>query len=131
MADFITLEQLGVKRCPRCKQVHLKNEYWRRGGRRGDALRPYCKSCDRKRDRQRQKDAPERHRANQRRYSHRHPERGAATRAVAYAIKKGRLVRMPCEACGEKAEAHHDDYSKPLAVRWLCRPHHMQHHAAA
>lgn len=27
-----------------------------------------------------------------------------------------------------KVQAHHDDYSKPLEVRWLCVPHHALHH---
>lgn len=46
-----------------------------------------------------------------------------------YAIKIGKIVRQPCEECGaEKAEAHHDDYAKPLEVRWLCRSHHTQWH---
>jgi hypothetical protein len=45
------------------------------------------------------------------------------------AIKSGKLVRQPCEVCGAvQVEAHHDDYAKPLSVRWLCRPHHREHH---
>ena len=44
-------------------------------------------------------------------------------------IKKGELIRNPCEVCGEiKVEAHHDDYMRPLDVRWLCRNHHREHH---
>jgi len=27
-----------------------------------------------------------------------------------------------------KAEAHHDDYSRPLDVRWLCKRHHEEAH---
>ena len=47
------------------------------------------------------------------------------------AIASGRLVRQPCEKCGEpKADAHHDDYNKPLAVRWLCRSCHSAWHGA-
>lgn len=47
------------------------------------------------------------------------------------AIASGRLIRQPCEACGaQTVEAHHDDYSQPLNVRWLCPTHHREHHAA-
>ena len=47
-----------------------------------------------------------------------------------YHIKTGKLIRQPCEVCNsnEKAEAHHDDYTKPLDIRWLCRAHHLEHH---
>lgn len=48
------------------------------------------------------------------------------------AIKAGRLQKMPCEVCGNStAQAHHDDYSRPLDIRWLCRKHHVEHHAKA
>lgn len=48
--------------------------------------------------------------------------------AVAAAIRDGHLTPAPCELCGQEAVAHHDDYSKPLEVRWLCRAHHSQWH---
>ncbi len=35
--------------------------------------------------------------------------------------------RKPCH-CGEKAQAHHHDYSKPLDVVWLCVKHHNEEH---
>jgi ribosomal protein S27AE len=58
------------------------------------------------------------------------PQRRAARRKVATEIEAGRLQRCPCEKCGEtKSEAHHDDYSKPLDVNWLCRRHHVERHA--
>jgi DNA-binding NarL/FixJ family response regulator len=46
-----------------------------------------------------------------------------AQKAVRQAIKKGRLIRPTiCEQCHQQRyiRAHHDDYSKPLEVRWLC-----------
>lgn len=47
------------------------------------------------------------------------------------AIKKGILIKMPCEVCGgPKVDAHHDDYSKPLEIRWMCRVHHLQYHSS-
>jgi len=46
------------------------------------------------------------------------------------ALKRGELERKPCEVCAkiEKVHAHHDDYSKPLEVRWLCPLHHKAEH---
>lgn len=57
---------------------------------------------------------------------------------VTYALKTGRLIRPDrCEDCGKRQnkqtfhsgiEAHHDDYSKPLEVRWLCLSCHHKIH---
>lgn len=50
----------------------------------------------------------------------------ARQRHIARAIarvyrKRGHLVPKPCELCGSKdVQMHHDDYSHPLAVRWVC-----------
>ena len=60
----------------------------------------------------------------------RHPLQATANNAVSNALRDGRLSRQPCEKCGttERVEGHHEDYSKPLAVNWLCRKHHLEHH---
>lgn len=48
---------------------------------------------------------------------------------VKRAIESGKLTREPCCICGDpKTEGHHDDYSKPLYVRWLCKKHHDEVH---
>lgn len=60
-----------------------------------------------------------------------------AQNMVETAIKNGILTPRPCEVCGEsgvmrdgrsKIQAHHDDYNKPLEVRWLCQKHHHEWH---
>ena len=72
---------------------------------------------------------PEKVRGYHRRQKAKHPERVKAHHAVEYAIKSGKLIPLPCEVCGkEKSEAHHEDYSLPLSVRWLCRRHHVEQH---
>ena len=58
-------------------------------------------------------------------------DRYAARNAVSNALRDGRLTPLPCFICGEKSEAHHPDYSRPLDVVWLCPPHHKQTHAMA
>lgn len=42
------------------------------------------------------------------------------------AKRRGKLVPSPCEICKATAsiEMHHEDYSKPLDVRWLCKTCH-------
>jgi hypothetical protein len=59
----------------------------------------------------------------------RQPEKYRAAVATSNAIRDGRLVKQPCEQCGAQiVEAHHEDYSKPLDVKWLCRKHHLERH---
>jgi hypothetical protein len=57
------------------------------------------------------------------------PEKAQAYNRVNYAMRYGKLSKQPCEVCGcSKVQAHHDDYSRPLDVRWLCVKHHNEHH---
>jgi hypothetical protein len=66
-------------------------------------------------------------------YKKNHPAKIAAHHKIAHAIEAGKLKRLPCEVCGDdrpyRVHAHHDDYSMPLAVRWLCVPHHKLVHS--
>lgn len=57
------------------------------------------------------------------------PEKFKARTALTNAVKAGKIQRRPCVVCGGlKSEGHHEDYSKPLDVVWLCRKHHMERH---
>lgn len=52
-----------------------------------------------------------------------YPEKYRARGAVMKAVRSGKLTRpSSCSHCGVacKPQAHHDDYSKPLEVRWFC-----------
>lgn len=52
-----------------------------------------------------------------------------ARQDVRAAIRDGLLEKKPCAICGcAGAEAHHEDYDKPLDVIWLCRSHHLEAH---
>lgn len=70
----------------------------------------------------------ERGRKTKEQYEKRNPEKVKARKAVDRAVRRGKLERLPCEVCGDEAQAHHDDYSKPLDVRWLCFRHHREEH---
>jgi len=48
------------------------------------------------------------------------------------AVRRGQIQKKPCETCGsEKVEIHHENYDKPLQVRWLCRKCHLAEHKSA
>ena len=64
-----------------------------------------------------------------------------AQNLVEKAVQKGVLVRPThCSKCGKvprpykdgrgAVQAHHDDYTKPLEVRWLCKSCHHAWHTA-
>lgn len=75
-------------------------------------------------------------------YRERHPERERAKRAIRSALEKGWLTRPErCEKCGRdpgprsdgrsQIHAHHEDYSRPLCVTWMCIHCHTAEHSRA
>ena len=57
-------------------------------------------------------------------------QKSRAQNKVYRALKSGELVKGACEVCCTKEgiHGHHDDYTKPLKVRWLCPLHHTATH---
>ena len=45
-------------------------------------------------------------------------------------LRRGKLEKSPCKCGNINVEAHHEDYSKPLEVIWLCRECHLEHHSS-
>lgn len=112
-----------------------------------DGLGRLCKKCDNERTNLYRKNNLEIGRNLSRKYRELHPdkvkesarkavkkwylnnkEKVRAHKKVFKAIKSGKLKRENC-FCGEKAQAHHEDYGKPLEIMWLCHLHHKQRHA--
>lgn len=113
-----------------------------------------CGTCTKCRTRERvrrwQRDNPQKVRERTIRYRRRHrarylkndreyqarvkeqqPEKVHARQAVYRAIQRGQLERpATCQACGKKCkpQAHHEDYGKPLEVRWFCPTCHAAQH---
>lgn len=74
---------------------------------------------------------PERVAAIKARWSARNPEKCRANSAVTNAVRDGRLDKpKACEGCGaeKRLHGHHEDYAKPLEVRWLCAQCHKDRH---
>lgn len=71
---------------------------------------------------------PEAKRRASRGWTARNLDKKRAHTIVNRAIRSGRLTPAPCEVCGSTGdvEAHHEDHSKPLEVRWLCTAHYGQ-----
>jgi len=135
-----------TKRCSRCKEwksrllfFKSRNEF--------DGLNSYCKPCKtlltrayrqsgegrkvmRKSMNLWRLNNPDKLSAYRRKYRRDNPVKCKARGKIGDQIESGKLIRGSCEVCGKKnAEAHHDDHSKPLSVRWLCKKHHSEFHA--
>lgn len=100
-----------------------------------------CKECNKKDVRENRKDKVDYYRAYDRErgsrqdpsynkeYRERYPKKYAAHTLVNNSVRDGKLIPQVCEVCGNiNSVAHHDDYDKPLDVRWLCQAHHVQWH---
>lgn len=95
-----------------------------------------CRACQREGNRERYSRDPKRGAAKRmtyydtvkayaynKRWRSENREKKNAHSAVEYAVKTGKLARPNyCEACRKvgPVHGHHEDYSKPLEVEWLC-----------
>ena len=135
-----------MKACFKCDRWLPLSGFYKHP-RMGDGHLGKCKECTRKDvrenhakrrdhylqyDRQRSR-TPERRagiRLSQEKWSDRHRARVLLHNAVA----RGKVMKPEaCEDCRERAklDGHHEDYTKPLEVIWLCRPCHAKRHRIA
>jgi len=135
-----------MKKCRNCAEEKPVEEFYRHP-RMLDGHLNICRDCVRRRvrkhrqendhvreyDRERSKKAErkEQRRKRGKLYNKEHRERRYAHGVVAQALKSGTIEKGPCHFCGttEAVEGHHNDYSKPLDVVWLCRRCHRKLHA--
>ena len=131
-----------MKTCTRCGETKQECDFQIRKASK-DGLTASCKKCLSAYDKSRANDEKRvkarllysktesgkaaRTKAN-RKFRANNPKKYLAHNMVNNAIRDGKMKREACEVCGRKAHAHHDDYSFPLTVRWLCAYHHAQWH---
>ena len=134
------------QKCITCGETFpLTKEYFKKAKNAKSGLSSQCIICIRAHDRKYSRDYrlahPEwkemdnkRSRTKQmelkKEYDKKYPERVSARGKVGYATRTGKLVKRPCVICGAvPALAHHEDYSKPLEVIYLCPLHHKAIHS--
>lgn len=69
-------------------------------------------------------------RANKK-YEKAHPEALRARQTLHNAVSRKKIIKpKACSHCGKKCnpQGHHNDYSKPLEVIWLCHKCHCEEH---
>lgn len=145
----VVLDGVAYWKCGTCKTYRPESDFYI-DGKTVAGVASVCKACHtaasiRTRDkansremnaeymRRARKENQDKFRACEREASmrKRHPEKISARYAVNNAVKRGDLVKPNgCEQCGREARltGHHDDYSKPLNVRWLCYSCHGKEH---
>lgn len=132
-----------MKVCFKCKQEKPLTEFYNHA-QMADGHLNKCKDCAKKDTHHRRHNsearekilAYDRARGNRqtpeylKEFREKYPKKYKAHNAVNNAIKRGLLFSQPCEVCGNpNTHGHHDDYAKPLNVRWLCAEHHKEWHA--
>ena len=118
-----------MKKCSLCTEIK-DFSFFHKDKNAKTGCSTYCKSCKSIKDKKYERDNSysEQKKQGKKIWRNKYPERKSAHMKVYHAMRKGLLLRQPCFMCGEKAQAHHPDYSRPLDVVWLCSSHHSQAH---
>lgn len=116
--------------CSKCKQKNIPLLKYNKSG---NIQYYYCRKCQNERQKSYYatpagKKALEKSRAKT---DAKYPDKLKARIAVNIAKRAGKITpSSTCEQCGNttRTEAHHNDYTKPLKVVWLCPPCHSIAH---
>lgn len=134
LEDFYKHPKMADGRVNKCKECNKADVISNRLKRKNyyDAYDRLRSTTEHRRDQKRAREArPEvksRRSTYIRQYAHSEKQKEATT-AVASAVKKGTIVKLPCFVCGNtKVEGHHPDYDRQLDVIWLCTKHHAEVH---
>lgn len=131
----------ATKTCTACGEGKPMDEFWRYR-KTPDGHQSWCKECQkayrranpearRKWDQRGRRRNPNTHRCHNARWVRRNREKKRAQGLVRTELRAGRLQRpSACSECGvaTSVDAHHDDYSKPYEITWLCRACHVARH---
>ncbi len=120
-----------MKSCITCKNQKPLSEFYKDSRYKGGHINE-CKTCIRERSR-RNSSKPHRKEAMRLssldRYYRTERVETRARKLLNRVVAAGKIKKEPCKKCGyTKVEAHHDDYTKPLEIIWLCRRHHILLH---
>lgn len=87
------------------------------------------REIDKKYQKRRRLENPEWKKEQTRLYTQKYPEKVKAISTLNRAVHRKKIEKLPCEICGRQdVHAHHEDYSKPLEVIWLCPICHKKWH---
>ena len=145
-----------MKTCKKCeleKSEEEFNKWYKKSGASG--YRTNCKSCDHLINKEFRENNKDKLRINRRkrtgaqpkryctdpikrkrnedmyRSQRKFPEKRAARQFLSSYIRSGKIVKPDtCDKCLKtgRVEGHHDDYTKPLEVKWLCKRCHTDIH---
>jgi len=136
------------KQCTKCREVKPLAEYYK-DRRRPRGLQSKCRSCANsqvslwrqknkskvlEQERRRFRDNPQKRKLKKQRYRDKWPEKTGAQQVLRSRVYRGTIQKpSACSACGAShpkhlIQGHHEDYSKPLDVIWMCASCHNAIH---
>lgn len=136
LSEFYVHAQMGDGHLNKCKACCKEQEKLRRAA-KPEFLKAYEKTRSKTPKRKalaKEISSREKHRTaavvRSRQYRGELPAIYDAHKLVNNHLRDGKITQLPCEICGKttSVRAHHDDYAKPLDVRWLCAVHHREWH---